>query len=171
LASQGPRPDRLCITPSRRARNPLLFAQTTEYALRAVVCLAQNADRPLTTQQIADMTKVPPGYLSKVLQSLGRAGIVQSQRGVHGGFALSVPATKLTILRVVNVVDPIRRIRTCPLNLESHGTHLCQLHRRMDEAMASIEKAFGQTTISELLASPNRSTPLCEVNEKSVRGG
>ena len=67
----------------------------------------------------------------------------------------------LTILEVVNAVEPIERIRTCPLGLAAHGTHLCPLHRRVDNAMAMVEKAFAGTTLAEVLADPSRSVPLC----------
>ena len=70
--------------------------------------------------------------------------------------------TELTILEVVNAVDPIRRIRTCPLGISTHGSRLCPLHRRVDDALASVEKAFGTTTLAEVLADPNPSIPLCE---------
>lgn len=140
-----------------------MFSQTAEYALRAVVCLAQHADTSLTTQQIAEMTRVPPGYLSKVLQSLARAKLVASQRGIGGGFTLLRPPDKITILDVLNIVDPLVRIKTCPLGLKSHGTKLCALHRRIDEATAMLQEAFARTTIAELLEEPNQSAPLCEV--------
>ena len=138
-----------------------MFSQTVEYALRAVVHLASEAPRGRTTEQIAEVTRVPRAYLSKVLQSLGRAGLVHSQRGVGGGVTLSKAATDLTILEVVNAVEPIQRIRTCPLGLESHGEHLCPLHRRVDNALATVEEAFKNTTLAEVLAEPTRSVPLC----------
>lgn len=141
----------------------MLFSQTAEYALRAVVLLADRAGQPQTNQQIADATRVPAGYLSKVLQALGRADLVAGQRGVGGGFLLVRPADQITVLDVVNAVDPIERIRTCPLGLKSHGTHLCPLHRKLDDALASIESAFGSTTIQTLLDTPSTSRPLCEV--------
>jgi Rrf2 family protein len=140
-----------------------MISQTSEYALRAIVWLADHDDEPQTTQGIATSTRVPAGYLSKVLQALGRAQLVQSQRGLHGGFTLARGADEITVLNVINAVDPIRRIESCPLKLESHGTHLCPLHRRIDDAIASIEQAFGDTTIAELLAEPNTSRPLCDV--------
>ncbi len=140
-----------------------MFSQTAEYALRAVVSLAQKHPEALTTRQIADLTRVPAGYLSKVLQALGRADVLQSQRGLGGGWSLAIKPNKLTILRVINAVDPLQRIDTCPLGLKSHGTRLCPLHRKLDDALASIERAFGDTTIDELLREPTRSTPLCEV--------
>lgn len=138
-----------------------MLSQTVEYALRAVVHLADHAPAALTTEQIADVTQVPQAYLSKVLQALNRAGIVRSQRGVGGGVSLVKAPNKLTILEVVNAVDPIERITTCPLGLEAHGKHLCPLHRRMDDALAMMEAAFRKTTLAEVLAEPTTSKPLC----------
>jgi Rrf2 family protein len=138
-----------------------VLSQTVEYALRAVVHLADQAPAARTTEQIAEVTKVPQAYLSKVLQALNRAGIVQSQRGVGGGISLVASPQRLTILEVVNAVDPIQRITTCPLGLEAHGVRLCPLHRRMDDAMAMVEAAFRKTTLAEVLAEPTSSKPLC----------
>jgi Rrf2 family protein len=139
-----------------------MFSQTVEYALRAAVDLASRGGEPATTEDVARRTQVPVAYLAKILQGLARAGIVKSQRGVGGGVALAKAPEELTILEVVNAVDPIRRIRTCPLKLSSHGTRLCPLHRRVDNALATVEAAFGGTTLAEVLAEPSASVPLCE---------
>ena len=139
-----------------------MFSQTTEYALRAVVWLAAHPAQPQTTQQIAATTRVPAGYLSKVLQALGRANLVNSQRGLYGGFTLTRSADTISVLEVVNAVDPIQRIVTCPLGLKSHGRELCALHKRLDGAIAHIERAFSESTIADLLAEPSTSHPLCE---------
>jgi len=138
-----------------------MFTQKVEYALRAVVHLAA-VGKPQTTEQIATVTKVPPAYLAKVLQELTHAGIVRSQRGVGGGISLVKTPDNLTILEVVNAVDPIRRIKECPLGLASHGVRLCPLHKRLDNAYASVEQAFGSTTLAEVLAEPTESIPLCD---------
>lgn len=131
-----------------------MISQTAEYALRAVVYLATgevgSAPGAQTTQQIAAGTSVPASYLSKVLQSLARAGLITSQRGLGGGFSLAKSATELTIYEVVMAVDTIPRIRSCPLGLETHDK-LCPLHQRLDEAAALIEAQFRATTIAELL--------------------
>jgi len=106
---------------------------------------------------------VPEGYLSKVLQALGRGGIVTAQRGLHGGFVLDPAPEQLTIYDVVSAVDTVQRIRSCPLGIESHGARLCAVHRRLDDALALVEGVFRNSTIAELLAEPTDSTPLCEV--------
>ncbi len=140
-----------------------MFSQTVEYALRAVVHLAYCAPAASTTEQIAIATKVPQAYLSKVLQGLSRAGVVRSQRGIGGGVALASTPDQLTILDVVNAVDPVQRIHRCPLGIASHGSVLCPLHRRVDDALAMVEDAFRTTTLAEILAEPTASKPLCDV--------
>jgi Rrf2 family transcriptional regulator, nitric oxide-sensitive transcriptional repressor len=139
-----------------------MFSQTVEYALRAVVYLAQEGPAPRSTEQVAAATRVRRAYLSKVLQNLVHKGIVHSQRGVGGGMTLARDPAALTILEVVNAVEPIRRIRECPLGLKAHGVRLCPLHRRLDNALAMVEEAFRSTTLAEVLAEPTSSKPLCE---------
>ena len=138
-----------------------MFTQTVEYALRALVALAARPDRPQNNRALAQLTKVPGPYLSKVLQLLTREGLVEAHRGIRGGFSLSRPASQITILDAVNAVDPIRRITACPLGLKAHGTRLCPLHKKMDAALEQIETVFGSTTLAEVLAEPSRSVPLC----------
>jgi Rrf2 family protein len=138
-----------------------MISQTVEYALRAVVYLADRPDEARTTQQIAEVTRVPPAYLAKVLHGLSKAKLVRSQRGLHGGFTLAVDPGELTIWDVVEAVDPLQRIRECPLGLAAHRVRLCPLHKRLDDALALIEKAFRDTTVAEVLAEPTTSKPLC----------
>jgi Rrf2 family protein len=144
-----------------------MISQTNEYALRVVVHLA-SAGRSQTTREIGGATKVPLGYLSKVLQTLGRAGIVVSRRGLHGGFVLARGPGEISVFDVVEAVDPLPRIRSCPLKLARHRRQLCALHRRLDETMAQVEKAFRDSTIAELLHGDGGTGPLC--TEVTIRG-
>ena len=145
-----------------------MFSQTVEYALRATVHLAMNNDRPQKTNQIADATQVPTAYLAKVLRELNRHGLVHSQRGLGGGISLAKSPEEMTILEIVNAVDPVTRIKTCPLQLPSHGAQLCALHRRMDNALAMVESAFAETTLDEILKESTERLPLCEVGLNSM---
>lgn len=139
-----------------------MLSQTAEYALRAMVILARSGPTPVSTREISDATKVPQAYLAKILQGLIRAGLVRSQRGLKGGVCLKKPANQLTILEVVNAVDPIVRITSCPLGLRTHGTRLCALHRRLDRALALVEEAFSASTLAEVLSENPDVKPLCE---------
>jgi len=144
-----------------------MLSQTTEYALRAIVYLAEHHGEAQTGEQIGVVTKVPIGYLAKIMQGLVKSGLVASQRGLHGGFTLLRSPKDITILDIVQVVDPIVRITSCPLHLPNHGSDLCPLHRRLDNAMGAVETAFGRTTVAQLLADPHGSKPLCNFPRNS----
>ncbi len=148
-----------------------MISQTAEYALRAVAFLGSQVGQPVTTQRIAVVTHVPAGYLSKVLQLLGKAGLVGAQRGLRGGYVLARPLDELTVLDVINAVDPLERIVRCPLGLAAHQGHLCPLHRRIDEGIALIESLFRQTTVAQLLSEQGADqNPLCVDDSVAVAG-
>jgi Rrf2 family protein len=131
-----------------------VFGQTVEYALRATLQLARTHDHAQTTRQIAETMKVPPSYLAKVMQSLVRARIVHSQRGAGGGFVLARHPDVVDLLEIVDAVGPLKRIESCPLQMEEHHLELCPLHRRLDEAIGNVRQAFSTTTLGELLREP-----------------
>lgn len=139
-----------------------MISQTVEYALRAVVTIANHGGRPCTAQQIAERTHVPAAYLSKLMQGLVRSGLVNSQRGLHGGFVLNQSPEELTIWEIVDAVEPIKRITECPLGLRLHAGELCPLHRRLDDAMEVVERIFRETTMQDLISNPDGTVPLCE---------
>jgi Rrf2 family protein len=145
-----------------------MFSLTAEYALRIVVFLANLAEQPATTRQIAAATRVPEGYLAKILQSMGRAGLIRAQRGRHGGSVLARAPTSITVLDVIEAIDPFTRITTCPLQLQSHGTNLCPLHRRLDDAMAMVEQALRRSTLAELVGQAAPSIPLGELGSSAA---
>ena len=139
----------------------VMISQTAEYALRAVVYLADQDGSPRTTQQIAEVTQVPAGYLAKVMQSLCRAGLIRSQRGLYGGFTLTGDPAEMTVLEVIDTVDPVRRIERCPLGNPQHDAQLCPLHRRLDDAAALVEESFGEATVDQLRTQPRTRKAVC----------
>ena len=144
-----------------------MISQTVEYALRAIVTIAQFEGQPCTARKISEITQVPSAYLSKLMQGLVRGGLVNSQRGLHGGFVLTKDPGKLTFLDIVDVIEPIKRIHDCPLGIASHGATLCPLHRRLDDVMEATEQMLRETTVAEVISDPGSVTPLCE-HQKTV---
>lgn len=142
----------------------MTISQTAEYALRAIVWLARDPDTPHGTARIARATHVPAGYLARVLQALARAGLVASNPGRTGGFRLLRPPRDISVLDVVNAVDPIQRIARCPLGLKRHRGGLCALHRRLDAATAMLQRAYAEMSIAEILAEDAPLAALCEPN-------
>jgi Rrf2 family nitric oxide-sensitive transcriptional repressor len=137
-----------------------LISRTSEYALRAVIWLVQEPARSRTTRQIAAGTRTPPDYVSKVLQLLARTGLVRSQRGLGGGFRLAGDPAQITVLDVINAVDPMERLQTCPLGLKAHGKNLCPLHCGLNDVVLQMEATFAKTKLADLLNGDTPSIPL-----------
>ncbi len=139
-----------------------MISQTSEYALRAVVHLAQRGGKPAVAQDISEATKVPVGYLHKILRQLARSGILVAQRGVGGGFTLARVPTAISILDILRATDNVvPRIERCPLGIKGHTT-LCALHQMLDEQIAQTERVFAGTSIASLIESRDKVRPLCE---------
>lgn len=139
-----------------------MLSKTAEYALRIVTWLAGVPNSSESADRLSEQTKVPRRYLQKVLQDLVAAELVTSRSGPGGGYTLARRPEDITILAVVNAVDPLQRIRHCPLGLKSH-TSLCPLHAELDRAFAATETAFAGVTIHDILQSTSRFVPLREV--------
>lgn len=142
-----------------------MLSMTAEYALRSIIWLARHPGQSESAERLAEATQVPRRYLHKVLQDLVQGGLVHSQPGPGGGYALQVPPEQVTILDVVNAVAPLERIRKCPLGLASH-TSLCPLHTELDKAYAATERAFASVTVAKLLRSTSPISPLCDVKQE-----
>jgi Rrf2 family transcriptional regulator, nitric oxide-sensitive transcriptional repressor len=150
------------LTPVKKVTSRM-FSQAAEYALRAMIYLAEHTDEPATSEAISVAMRVPKPYLSKVLRELVEAGLIGSTRGKNGGFVVTRPAEGITALQIVNAIDPIRRITQCPLGRPEH-VKLCPLHQKMDSAIGQVEYSLHTTSLASLVekavAQPiRRSTP------------
>ena len=139
-----------------------MLSQTTEYALRAMSCLAYMPEGLVSTSQLADVTKVPMNYLAKVLQSLAKANLITGRRGVGGGYRLARPPQEISLLDVINSIDPIEPITECPLKLENHSGRLCPLHSRLDQAARAMIERFEGISLHDMIAEDPDIRPLCD---------
>jgi Rrf2 family protein len=84
-----------------------------DYALRAAAELAAaEGAGPVKGEQLARAQGIPPKFLENILLELRHAGLVQSQRGVEGGYWLARPAAEITLAEVIRVVEgPLANVR------------------------------------------------------------
>jgi Rrf2 family protein len=94
-----------------------------DYAARAAAELASAADGPVTADRIAEAQDIPGKFLETILLELKHAGIVRSQRGPDGGYALARPAEDISLADVIRAVDgPLANVRgDRPENMAYHG--------------------------------------------------
>ena len=130
-----------------------MLSQTAEYALRALVLLAERpAGSSARVGELARALDIPQNYLSKTLGALSRTGVVTSTRGKGGGFALARPATQISLL---DVIDPFDRLGDRPACLMGQGecseAKACAAHHTWKAVSAKVHAFFLQTTLADLV--------------------
>jgi Rrf2 family protein len=114
-----------------------------------MVLLAANTERTMSTKEVAKALTVSEAHLAKVLQRLGRAGLVQSRRGPGGGFSLVRDASAITLMQVYQGVEgPIQKQHCLLGKPVCHNG--CILGNLLDEVGDRVEQYFSQTRLSDL---------------------
>ena len=133
-----------------------MISQTSEYGLRATLYLArQPDDRLASAADIAKALSVPSNYLSKLLHTLSKNGILEAERGPHGGYRLAVPATQLPLANVVELFQDLRPERACLLGRpKCLDQNPCAAHERWKSVFDEVSSFFDETMIADLLESP-----------------
>lgn len=113
----------------------------------------------VSVDQIAHESGTPTPYLAKVLQKLSAAKLIISTRGKKGGHTLARAAETITLLDIINAIEPIERVHQCPLKKPEHA-ELCPLHASIDLAAKQIEDTLASCNLGSVLVCTNDvSTP------------
>lgn len=131
-----------------------VLSRTSEYALRALIHLAQRVDDwPLTGKVIAEEAGIPPKYLSKVLGDLVRAGVLTSTRGLGGGFRMARPPEEISLLEVLAPFE-LFDLRRCPFgNKECGGKNPCLAHDQWKRVVDTEQNFFQNTSVYDVAVS------------------
>jgi Rrf2 family protein len=133
-----------------------MFSGTAEYALRAVLYLAEHkGSGPRRAAEIAERLRVPPNYLAKILHALAQADVVQSSRGKGGGFELGRHPLDISLLSVVSGFDSIDARRRCLLGREEcSDERACPVHARWGKLGEEIARFVRETTVVDFATPP-----------------
>ena len=129
-----------------------MFSKTCEYAIRAVILIAQKtADGSrIGIKEVSAGIDSPEHFIAKILQELSRKGIIQSQKGPTGGFYLDAQSRKYTLADVVHVIDGDQIFTGCGLGLKQCSeTKPCPLHYEFKKIRDAISKLLRTTHLGE----------------------
>ncbi len=133
-----------------------MLSQTAEYALRAVLYLAERAEgRPVRVDEIGAALGIPRNYLSKTLNTLVRARVLSSLRGPHGGFQLAVAPEDLSLMTVVAPFDSVVERRHCLLGRsECSDRTACAAHEAWKATAEQVARFFRTTMVADIQGTP-----------------
>ena len=134
-----------------------MLSTTADHALRAVLFLAQQPGRVASSDEIARAIGAPRNYLSKTLNELRKAGVVESVAGRQGGFLLAIAGDRLSIADVVDQFEaPPGSVRCLLGHRPCDAKNPCVAHEKWSSITESYRVALEQTTIADLLAGTPR---------------
>lgn len=129
------------------------FNKTTDYALRVLSSMAGDEERLWRVDDIFQKRAVPYRYLRKLMTSLANEGIIVSIQGKNGGYRLSKPSAQITLLEIVNIVDPEFVKCKCFFGFESCALQTsCVMHDKWVAIQNSVIATLSQTTLGEIKA-------------------
>lgn len=134
-----------------------MISRSAEYALRALVYMSQAGDRWAMNREIADELNLPPQFLTKILSTLSREGILASQRGKSGGFRLARDPAKITLLEIVDPFDRLTLRKRCVLGRSRcSDASACILHRTWSPLQDAFRESFAKTTLADIAEGSTR---------------
>ena len=131
-----------------------MITRTGLHAVRAMAALARLAEGEYAgAAGIAREIGAPPNYLSKLLQTLAREGLLRSQKGLGGGCRLARDARQISLLDVVEPIEQVSRWSRCVLgHRECSDEAPCAIHNRWKQVRTAYVRMLAQTSIADLLA-------------------
>lgn len=138
-----------------------MLSQKAKYALKALCQLAQEPEGQLMmVADIAEREHAPRKFLELILLDLKRHGLVYSQRGKNGGYALARPASEITVGQVIRILDgPIAPLPCASLTgyrscSDCDDEDTCPVRRVMRRVRDAIAEIVDNTSIADAALLP-----------------
>lgn len=133
----------------------LKLSKKTDYALMAIQYMAsQGTVRIANTKEIAEEYKIPVELLAKVLQKLGKKGLISSQNGPKGGYALAKPPDAISVLAVIQAIEGPVGITECYHSEDSHCVQMarCNIRNPIRNIQNSIYGLLESMSIEDMVS-------------------
>ncbi|MHB8845102.1 MAG: RrF2 family transcriptional regulator [Nitrospirota bacterium] len=136
----------------------MLITRETDYAVRCVLYLAQKTDQRTIVDEIAKCMQIPKHYLAKILQRLVREGIVESVRGIKGGYRLLKPPKDISVMDILGTIQGAVPVNVCALDKRRcQMSSACSVHPIWVDIRKDIETRLKHETIDKLMKTKKRS--------------
>ena len=143
------------------------LTRAADYAVRVMIHLASQPEAAVVSKTLlAKVAEAPESFLSKILQSLARAGLIQARRGVVGGFSLLPRGAGASLLDVVEAIDGPIALNLC-LNpaVSCHRQPTCAAHLVWAHAQAAMLSVLDEAKIVAMIPKPESNRTLLGITQ------
>lgn len=135
----------------------IMLSKSGIHAINALIRLAGRPADYTGVQALAEATGAPRGYLGKLLQQLTRVGLLESQKGLGGGFRLKRSPASISLFDIVSPLEDIQRWSLCVLcRDECNSENPCSMHSHWAPVRNTYLDMLHDTTLDQLSEVPNR---------------
>lgn len=131
----------------------MLLSKSCVYGIRASLYLASHQNGEYTSiRSMSEKLDISFHFLTKILQQLTAAGIMESLKGPNGGVRLTKPGSEVALADIVIAIDGIELFTECALGLPGCGVEKpCPLHEKWADTRDSIRTMLETTDLVELV--------------------
>jgi Rrf2 family protein len=128
-----------------------MFSTTTEYAIRLMQYMSRDTSKIYAASDLYEKLDMPKQYVSKILNRLSKAQLLETVRGKYGGFKFARKIESITLMEIVSVFEQKIATDTCVLGFEScNPTHPCCMHDKFIEVKENSNNMLLNTTLLDL---------------------
>ena len=129
----------------------LRISKLTDYGTVVLAHLAESPNALVTAADVADETGITSPTVSKLLKSLTRAGIVESERGANGGYRLSRPPQKISAADVIDALEgPVSITECCSTDSHCNYEPICSVGSAWKRINLAIRNALDDVSLADL---------------------
>ncbi len=130
----------------------VIFSRQCEYALQAVLYLALKPEGERTSiRELAGQLEIPHHFLAKILQNLTYKGLLVSQKGPSGGFALAKSSKEISLFDIVRAIDGVGLTTSCVMGFpECSGKDPCAVHEMWAKMRENLQVMLADKNIAQM---------------------
>lgn len=126
----------------------LKISEAASIALHAMTYIALHSDEPVSSKEIANSFGISVNHLSKVLQRLVKADLLESLKGPQGGFLLTKTCDEITFLEIYEAIDGPIRTGCCLFGKEICNSRECIMGNFLNQTNKNVQEFFGNKRLS-----------------------
>jgi len=132
----------------------MLITRASEYAILSLILLS-SASEPMDSETLSKELSIPKSFLAKILQSLAKAGILKSYKGVNGGFVLQKEASQISMLEVMSSVEgkapAVFECSPTPNSCPSDKANICTIWPFLHKLQGKIDFFLEELTLADII--------------------
>lgn len=128
-----------------------LITRDTDYAVRAICAIAKKDKKRVSVSELVQELNMPRPFLRRLLQQLSRRKILDSFKGLGGGFTLAKPADKIYLKELMKIFQGSFKINECFLQKKAcPNIKECPLRKKIDSIQLKVSEELNDVTIASL---------------------